>query len=74
LSISDTVATRGVVSSVARVHTPEREITGRAGGVDANNVLNNVVLLENQNFGSSLGQPQRFLQGRLARLTAQITF
>jgi hypothetical protein len=44
-------------------------------GLDVYNVFNsNVVLLQNQNFGSSLGQPQRVLQGRLARLTAQITF
>ena len=44
-------------------------------GVDVYNVFNsNVVLVQNQNFGSALGEPQRILQGRLLRLTAQIIF
>ena len=44
-------------------------------GVDVYNVFNtNPVLTENQQFGSSLGTPMRILQGRLMRLTAQITF
>jgi hypothetical protein len=44
-------------------------------GVDVYNVFNgNPVLVQNQNFGSALGQPQRILQGRLMRLTAQINF
>ena len=44
-------------------------------GVDVYNVFNsNVVLTQNQNFGSALGQPQRILQGRLVRLAAQIKF
>jgi carboxypeptidase family protein len=44
-------------------------------GVDVYNVFNgNVVLVQNQNFGSSLGQPQRILQGRLVRLNVQIRF
>jgi Carboxypeptidase regulatory-like domain/TonB dependent receptor-like, beta-barrel len=44
-------------------------------GVDVYNVFNgNVVLVQNQNFGSALGQPQRVLQGRLVRLAAQIRF
>jgi hypothetical protein len=44
-------------------------------GVDVYNIFNsNVVLTQNQSFGSSLGQPQRILQGRLMRLTAQIDF
>ena len=51
---------------------------GRASfepGVDVYNVFNsNVVLTENQQFGSSLGKPMRILQGRLMRLTAQINF
>ena len=34
----------------------------------------NPVLVQNQNFGSSLGQPQRVLQGRLMRLAFQLTF
>jgi outer membrane receptor protein involved in Fe transport len=34
----------------------------------------NAVLVQNQNFGSSLGQPQRVLQGRLMRLAFQLTF
>jgi hypothetical protein len=39
------------------------------------NALNsNVVLAENQNFGSTLGQPQAVLQGRLLRLSSQIKF
>jgi len=45
------------------------------GGLDMFNALNsNVVLAENQNFGSTLGQPQAVLQGRLLRLSAQIKF
>jgi hypothetical protein len=44
-------------------------------GVDVYNVFNsNVVLVQNQNFGSALGQPQQVLQGRLMRLSAQINF
>ena len=44
-------------------------------GVDVYNVLNtNPVLTENQNFGSSLGRPLKVLQGRLMRLTTQISF
>ena len=44
-------------------------------GVDVYNVFNtNPVLTENQNYGSSLGRPQKVLQGRLMRLTAQISF
>jgi hypothetical protein len=44
-------------------------------GVDIYNVFNsNVVLVQNQSFGSALGQPQRVLQGRLLRLTGQIIF
>jgi carboxypeptidase family protein/TonB-dependent receptor-like protein len=44
-------------------------------GVDVYNVFNtNPVLTENQNFGSSLGRPLKVLQGRLMRLTAQISF
>ena len=44
-------------------------------GVDLYNLLNsNVVITQNQNFGSALGRPDRVLQGRLVRLTAQIDF
>ncbi|MGH2436091.1 MAG: hypothetical protein ACRDFA_03750 [bacterium] len=44
-------------------------------GLDVYDVFNsNVVLVQNQNFGSALGEPQRILQGRLVRLTAQINF
>ena len=44
-------------------------------GVDVYNVFNtNPVLTENQNFGSSLGRPLKVLQGRLMRLTTQISF
>jgi len=44
-------------------------------GIDVYNLLNsNVVLVQNQNFGSALGQPQRVLQGRLLRITGQIIF
>ena len=44
-------------------------------GVDVYNLLNsNVVITQNQSFGSSLGRPERVLQGRLVRLTAQIDF
>ena len=44
-------------------------------GVDVYNVFNtNPVLTENQQFGSSLGTPMRILQGRLMRLTTQVTF
>ena len=34
----------------------------------------NVILQENQNFGSTLGQPQAVLQGRLLRISNQIKF
>ena len=45
------------------------------GALDMFNSLNsNVVLQENQNFGSSLGQPQAVLQGRLLRVSSQIKF
>ena len=45
------------------------------GAVDIYNSLNsNVVLSENQNYGSSLGQPLAVLQGRLLRLSTQIKF
>ena len=44
-------------------------------GVDVYNIFNsNVVLTQNQNFGSALGQPQQVLQGRLVRVNAQINF
>ena len=43
--------------------------------VEVYNVFNsNVVLLQNQNFGSSLGVPMQILQGRLLRLSAQFKF
>ena len=45
------------------------------GALDMFNALNsNVVLSENQNFGSTLGQPQAVLQGRLLRMSSQIKF
>jgi hypothetical protein len=45
------------------------------GALDMFNALNsNVVLSQNQNFGSTLGQPQAVLQGRLLRLSTQIKF
>jgi hypothetical protein len=45
------------------------------GAVDIFNALNsNVVLQQNQNFGSSLGQVQQILQGRLLRISNQIKF
>ena len=45
------------------------------GALDMFNALNsNVVLSENQNYGTTLGQPQAVLQGRLLRLSAQIKF
>jgi hypothetical protein len=45
------------------------------GAVDIFNALNsNVVLQQNQNFGSSLGQVQQVLQGRLLRISNQIKF
>jgi hypothetical protein len=45
------------------------------GALDIFNALNsNVVLTENQNFGSTLGQPQAILQGRLLRVSSQIKF
>ena len=45
------------------------------GALDMFNALNsNVVLQENQNFGSTLGQPQAVLQGRLLRISNQIKF
>jgi carboxypeptidase family protein len=45
------------------------------GALDIFNALNsNVVLTENQNFGSTLGQPQAVLQGRLLRISSQIKF
>jgi hypothetical protein len=43
--------------------------------LDMYNAFNsNVVLQENQNFGTSLGQPQQVLQGRLLRISNQIKF
>jgi len=45
------------------------------GALDMFNALNsNVVLSQNQNFGSLLGQPLAVLQGRLLRLSSQIKF
>jgi len=45
------------------------------GALDMFNALNsNVILAQNQNFGSTLGQPQAVLQGRLLRLSSQIKF
>ncbi|HEV3216149.1 MAG TPA: TonB-dependent receptor [Vicinamibacterales bacterium] len=45
------------------------------GALDMFNALNsNVVLQENQNYGSSLGQPQAVLQGRLLRISSQFKF
>ena len=45
------------------------------GALDIFNALNsNVVLTENQNFGSTLGQPQAVLQGRLLRISNQLKF
>jgi hypothetical protein len=43
--------------------------------VEVYNALNsNVVLTQNQSYGSTLGQPQRVLQGRLVRLSTQVKF
>jgi hypothetical protein len=43
--------------------------------LDIFNLLNsNVVLQQNQNYGSSLGQPQQILQGRLLRISNQVKF
>jgi hypothetical protein len=43
--------------------------------LDMYNALNsNVILQQNQNYGSSLGQPQQVLQGRLLRISNQIKF
>jgi hypothetical protein len=45
------------------------------GALDMFNATNsNVVLSQNQAFGSTLGQPQAVLQGRLLRLSSQIKF
>jgi hypothetical protein len=45
------------------------------GALDMFNALNsNVVLSQNQAFGSSLGQPLAVLQGRLLRLSTQLKF
>ena len=45
------------------------------GALEIFNSLNsNVVLSENQNFGSALGQPLAVLQGRLLRVSSQIKF
>jgi hypothetical protein len=45
------------------------------GALDMFNALNSaVVLSQNQNFGSTLGQPQAVLQGRLLRLSSQLKF
>lgn len=44
-------------------------------GVDLFNMLNgNVVLVQNQNFGASLGRPQQILQPFMARLSANLKF
>ena len=44
-------------------------------GVDLYNVFNtNPVLTENQNWGASLGRPMKVLQGRLMRITTQVSF
>jgi hypothetical protein len=45
------------------------------GALDVYNALNtSVVTQENQSFGSTLGQPQQILQGRLLRVSSQIRF
>ena len=45
------------------------------GALDMFNALNtSVVLSQNQNFGSTLGQPQAVLQGRLLRVSTQLKF
>jgi hypothetical protein len=45
------------------------------GNLDVYNAFNsNVVMQENQNFGSTLGQPQQILQGRLLRISSQLKF
>jgi hypothetical protein len=45
------------------------------GALDMFNALNsNVVLQENQSIGSTQGQPQAVLQGRLLRISSQIKF
>jgi Carboxypeptidase regulatory-like domain len=45
------------------------------GALDMFNATNsNVVLAQNQNFGSTLNQPQAVLQGRLLRLSSQLKF
>jgi hypothetical protein len=45
------------------------------GALEMFNATNsNVILAQNQNFGSTLGQPQAVLQGRLLRLSSQIKF
>jgi hypothetical protein len=45
------------------------------GNIDFYNALNsNVVVVENQNFGSSLGSPQQVLQARILRLSVQVRF
>ena len=45
------------------------------GALDMFNALNsNVVLSQNQNYGSTLGQPLAVLQGRLLRVSSQIKF
>ena len=45
------------------------------GALDMFNATNsNVVLAQNQAFGSTLGQPQAVLQGRLLRLSSQLKF
>ncbi|HMF95520.1 MAG TPA: carboxypeptidase regulatory-like domain-containing protein [Vicinamibacterales bacterium] len=45
------------------------------GALDVFNSLNtSVVLSQNQNFGSTLGQPQAVLQGRLLRVSSQLKF
>ena len=45
------------------------------GALDMFNAANsNVVLSQNQSFGSTLGQPQAVLQGRLLRVSSQIKF
>ena len=62
----------------AAERTRAARVSGRSKAtlqLDLYNALNsNVVLQENQNYGSSLGQPQQVLQGRLLRISNQIKF
>jgi hypothetical protein len=49
-----------------------RQLQGQFAVFNVTN--NNVVLQEVQNFGSTLGQPQNFLQARMLRLALLVTF